>query len=73
MGSILVAMLFAAALAIALGTIFATVVPEFRRIRSLLLTGGMPAEALVPLPARRAGVRPSPRLTASPVHLRAAA
>lgn len=73
MVAILAVALFAVAAAFAIGTIALTVAPYRARIACLLVHGTQSRlAALPPLPSR-GETRATPRLTASPAHLRAAA
>lgn len=73
MVAILAFALFAVAGLFALGVIAATVAPYRSRIMCLLVHGTQTrVAALPPLPSR-GETRATPRLTASPAHLRAAA
>ncbi len=73
MVAILAFALFAVAGLFALGVIASTIAPYRARIACLLVHGTQTrVAALPPLPSR-GGTRATPRLTASPAHLRAAA
>lgn len=73
MVAILAFVLFAFAGVVALGVIGATVAPYRSRIACLLVHGTQSRIAALPALPSRGERRATPRLTASPAHLRAAA